>query len=411
MTEFLLDFLGSCPTSYHAARCVADRLVQTGFSEDDALVPGGHVQVYDGAVLAWFVPPNPQPGARIIGVHTDSPALKVKPVMDLPGPDGWAQIGVEVYGGPLLNSWLDRDLGIAGRLVDFAGRTHLVRTGPICRVAQLAIHLLREQSEKVQLNRQTHLQPLVGVDFEDTPVLSHLAELAGISAEDVCGHDLFTYDTQAPALIGLNGDMLASGRQDNLLSVGAGLQALMTAAPKAPSQTLILAAFDHEEVGSQTATGAAGPLLETLLNQLAQQADPSVQGRARYFAHSLCISADVAHSSHPNYPDKHDSAHRPIFGKGPVLKVNANQHYSTDALSTAFWRRAVAAAGVPAQIFASKNDVPCGTTIAPMMATRLGIRTVDVGQPILSMHSARELSCPADFTAMTKVMTAFYEGA
>ncbi|WP_153506062.1 M18 family aminopeptidase [Cumulibacter manganitolerans] len=393
----LVDFVAASPSSFHAARTVAGRLIAAGFAAVDETLPfeaapGGYVLVRDGAVLAWRIPEGATATTpfHVVGAHTDSPGLKPKPQPTTAG-NGWRQVAVEVYGGPLLNSWLDRDLGLAGRLVGRDGTEHLVATGPVMRVPQLAIHLDRQVNDGLTLNKQTHLQPVWGIQAGG--VLAHLAELAGLDPDDVAGHDLISFDTQRGARIGAAEEFLACGRLDNLSSVHAGLTALEAATDT--DVIAVLAAFDHEEVGSESRSGASGPVLADVLLGISTALGGGPDQLRRALAASWCVSADAGHAVHPNYPERHDPTHRPMPNGGPLLKVNANQRYASDGAGAALWSRACDAAGVPTQVFVSNNALPCGSTIGPLTATRLGLRTVDVGIALLSMHSAREL-CGAD---------------
>jgi aspartyl aminopeptidase len=395
----LADLVSASPSSYHAAAEVARRLGRAGYTVldetadwSDVVVPGARLLVVrDGAVLAIAVPDaaGPATGFRVLGAHTDSPGLKLKPHPTI-GAAGWVQAGVEVYGGPILASWFDRELELAGRVVDRAGAEHLVRTGPWARVPHLAIHLDRDLNSGFAPDRQRDLQPVVGLGLPgEADVLGAVARIAGLDRDDVAGYDLITCDTQPPRPFGIDGDLFASPRLDNLSSVHAGLVAMEALEPG--EAIAVLAAFDHEEVGSESRTGAAGPLLADVLERVSAALGGDRADFARAMAASWCCSADAGHAVHPNRPDKHDPANRPVAGGGPLLKINAVQRYTTDAAGAALWSRVCAAAGVPWQEFVSNNDVPCGSTIGPITATRLGIRTLDVGTPLLSMHSAREL--------------------
>ncbi len=408
------DFVSASPSSYHAARAVADALEANGFASHDEAEPwapiaGGSrgLVVRDGAVIAWRA--GEGVGAtspvRVLGAHTDSPGFVLKPRPDFTA-EGWAQAGVEVYGGPLLNSWLDRDLGIAGRVVDRGGAERLVRTGAVARIPQLAIHLDREVNEGLKLDRQRHTQPVLGVG-EGVSVLGLLAEAAGAAEGDIAGSDLRLFDTQPPARIGAAGELLASPRLDNLSSVFAGLAALLETEP-APGTIAVLAAFDHEELGSASRSGASGPFLEEVLARLREGLGASADEAARAMSASWCLSADAGHAVHPNYPERHDPRVRPRAGAGPILKVNANQRYASDAHGEALWARCCEAAGAATQEFVSNNAMPCGSTIGPLTATRIGIRTVDVGVPLLSMHSARELAHVDDLHGLARVVAAFF---
>lgn len=411
--EDLVELVASSPSSYHAADAVARRLAAAGFSRIDEQQafpgePGGYVLVRDGAVIAWRLPAaaSATTPVRIVGAHTDSPGLKLKPQPSMSN-QGWQQVAVEVYGGPLLNSWLDRDLGVAGRLVTRDGAQHLVSTGPVMRLPQLAIHLDRQVNDGLTLGKQAHLQPVWGLEADG--VMAHLAGLTGIDPLDVVGHDLVAFDTQRGAQIGAAGELLACGRLDNLSSVHAGLVALEQAA--AADEIAMLAAFDHEEIGSASRSGAAGPLLADVLSGIGHALGGGPDELRRAIAGSWCISADAGHAVHPNYPERHDPTHRPLPGAGPLLKVNANQRYASDAHGAALWGRACESAGVPHQVFVSNNAIPCGSTIGPLTATRLGIRTVDVGVPLLSMHSAREMCGIEDPGYLSAALREFFLGS
>jgi len=414
----LAAFIAASPSSYHAAAEAARRLDEAGFvrlEETDAWSAAEQraYVVRDGAIIAWVAPEQAGPTTpfRILGAHTDSPGFKLKP-KPTTGSHGWLQAGVEVYGGPLLNSWLDRELELAGRLVTADGREVLVRTGPFLRIPQLAIHLDRDANNGLTLDRQRHTQPVYGVgDRSQADLLGHLAGLVGLSGDEVVGYDILTADTAAPACFGLDDALFAAGRMDNLTSVFAGLHALLGAAHEPSADHVsVLAAFDHEELGSETRSGASGPFLDDILTRVGATLGASASQRLQAYAASWCLSADAGHSVHPNFPEKHDPANQPVAGRGPLLKINANQRYATDAHGAALWARSCAAAGVPYQEFVSNNTVPCGSTIGPLTATRLGIRTVDVGVPLLSMHSARELAHVDDLHGLAAAVGAFFAG-
>jgi aspartyl aminopeptidase len=419
--ESLASFVQASPSSFHAVTEVARQLTAAGFTElaetDEWASGGGDFFVIrDGAIAAWRAPVSATATTpfRIVGSHTDSPGFKLKP-QPTTGYLGWVQAGVEVYGGPLFNSWLDRELEFAGRLAFRDGSTALVRTGALLRFPQLAVHLDRGvNSEGLKLDPQRHLNPIVGLgDLEQADLVGHLARLAGQTGAEVAGYDISVADTQAPAIFGLDDAFFASGRLDNLSSVHSSLIAFLAVASGTASEDAsipVLVAFDHEEVGSETRSGASGPFLADILTRISGGVGASDSDRLRAFASSWCLSADAGHAVHPNYPEKHDPVNRPIVGRGPLLKINANQRYATDALGAAEWARACEAAGVRYQEFVSNNAVPCGSTIGPLTATRLGIRTIDVGLPLLSMHSARELAGAADPENFTSAIGAFFAG-
>ncbi|MEG3616174.1 M18 family aminopeptidase [Isoptericola haloaureus] len=415
--EDLGRFVTASPSSYHAAAELARRAEDAGFTrltETDAweVGPGGrYVVVRDGSAIAFTVPPSAGPTTpfSILGTHTDSPGFKLKP-RPTTGRSGWVQAGVEVYGGPLLNSWLDRELELAGRVVTRDGAEHLVRTGPFARIPQLAIHLDRSVNDGLALDKQRHTQPVLGLgEVSEHDVLGELAarvDGGAVDPADVLGYDVVATDSQEPRAFGARGDLWASGRLDNLLSTHAALTALLGADPEDLTGVAVVAAFDHEEIGSESRSGAAGPFLADVLGRVSRALGAGGEDRLRALAASWCVSSDVGHAVHPNYPERHDPSNHPVAGGGPILKINANQRYTTDAHGAALWQSACAAAGVPSQEFVSNNTIPCGSTIGPITATRLGIRVVDVGVPILSMHSARELTAVVDPWYLARAMGA-----
>jgi aspartyl aminopeptidase len=426
----LADFIAGAPSPFHVTAEIERRLAAAGFTPVPAGAAGAangqgarEYLIRDGAALAWSLPGTvtPETPVRIVAAHTDSPVLKAKPRPDT-GKAGWRQIGVETYGGLLFNSWLDRDLGIAGRLVLKDGTPVLVNVSrPLLRVPQLAPHLHRGVNQTgLKLDPQLHLTPVWGTGtVREGDLVEFLAGQAGVAAADVAAHDLVLHDVTPPAQLGRDQELMAAPRLDNLSSVHGGLSAFLAAsgatgsgptgnrATPADGVILIYAAFDHEEVGSESVSGAAGPLLEFVLRRVwpAYQlplppGSPAVTG-------SFCLSADAAHAVHPNYLEFHEPDHHAHAGGGPVLKLNASQRYPTDGVGAAAWDRACEQAGVPHQVFVGRNNVACGSTIGPSIAARTGIRTLDIGIPILSMHSARELCGTADPGYLAAACTAF----
>ena len=395
----LIAYLDASPSSWHATASSATRLLAAGFTEvsfgaEWADVPAKGFVRRGAALVGWHrgVEAGPTTPLHIVGAHTDSPCLRVKPNADMASV-GWKQLAVEVYGGALLNSWLDRDLGVAGTLTCRDGSSVLVAVhDAVARVPQLAIHLDRDVNEKgVVLDRHQHLSPVWGVGPAAVGEFrSWIAAAAGCDAGDIAAWDLSLFDRTPAAVLGADGSLLASGRLDNQASCWAATSALATAARPATG-TAVIALFDHEEVGSESTTGASGPLLEHVLERLSLAAGADRGQFLAQLANSTCISADNAHSVHPNYPERHEAGHRPMVNHGPAIKLNHNQRYATSPETAALAQQVFEAAGVPWQVFVSRNNVPCGTTIGPLTATRLGIATVDVGVPQLSMHSAREL--------------------
>ena len=427
----LIAFIDASPTPYHAVAEVSRRLAAAGFRECAerelwSLEPGDRRWVVrNGGSLVAFQVGSESPiegGFRIVGAHTDSPNLRVKPVADLTA-HGYRQLAVEPYGGILLHTWLDRDLSIAGRVTlrdGDATRTLLVDFGrPLARVPSLAIHLNRDLKEKgLQLNPQTQALPLIGL--EDAPALAALVatelraqQLADVAPADLLAFDLMLYDVQPSGLIGADGAFIVAPRLDNQASCHAAVSALLGAAGgELCRATRAIALYDHEEVGSESAQGAGGSFLVDALERVVSAFKGGApQGFARARSRSQLVSADMAHGVHPNFADKHEPLHRPVLGRGPVIKTNVNQSYATDALTAGEFAALCARVGVTPQHFSSRNDQPCGSTIGPITAAHTGIATVDVGNPMLSMHSCREMAGTADVAPMIRVLQAFFAGA
>ncbi|HWA76965.1 MAG TPA: M18 family aminopeptidase [Polyangiaceae bacterium] len=416
----LLDFIHAAPTPYHAVAEIEARLQRAGFrrfeeGETWSIEAGCRgFAIRDGSVIAFVAGTSPasRAGFRIIGAHTDSPNLRLKPRPTLESV-GFRQLAVEVYGGVLLGTWLDRDLGLGGRVALADGQQVRIRLdSPICRIPNLAIHLNRDvNKEGLALNPQLHLSPVLGLEKAGASSALDLlarscgdAGVPGVRAPDIVAFDLCLFDLQPGTIGGDGGEFLFSARLDNLASCHAACEALLSASGDSEA-TRVIALYDHEEVGSQSATGARSQFLESVLERLASSGDSSRDASVRAFSQSLLISADMAHGVHPNYADKHDRQHRPQLGGGPVLKVNSNQSYATDGPGAAAFVRACRAVDVEPQHFVARNDMPCGSTIGPITAARLGIRTVDVGNPMLSMHSCREMAATADVEPMIRVLT------
>ncbi|HKY36149.1 MAG TPA: M18 family aminopeptidase [Polyangiaceae bacterium] len=422
LTRDLLAFIEAAPTPYHAVFELAARLDRAGFRrlfERDSfkLAPGesGYLVRGGGSIAAFRVGKKSpaEAGFAIVGAHTDSPNLRLKPKPELTA-HGYEQLAVEVYGGVLLHTWLDRDLGLAGRIVLEDGSTRLVRLpGIFGSVPSLAIHLNRDvNSAGLTLNAQTQLSPVAALEVEGggLELLERVAAAAGggVSPKAIQGTDLCLFDTLPPALGGARGELIYSARLDNLASCHAALTALLGASADADA-TRVIVLYDHEEVGSESASGAGSRFLEAVLTRLLEGQDAGRDGLTRAVAGSLLVSADMAHALHPSYADKHDKLHRPLLGKGPVLKVNVAQRYATDGPTAARFRAACAKVDVEPQHFVSRNDIGCGSTIGPIAAAGLGLRTVDVGSPMLSMHSCREMAASADVPVMVRVLTAFFD--
>lgn len=418
--EDLMAFLAASPTPFHAVETMAARLTKAGFqsldeADDWQLTPGKRYFVTrnDSSIIAFVYGKQDlaSSGIRMVGAHTDSPCLKVKPHPELVR-QGYFQLGVEVYGGALLNPWFDRDLSLAGRVsyrdAQGAIKSCLINVEkPIAVIPSLAIHLDREANSKRTVNPQQHIPPVLmqvkdgaKPDFREL-LKDHLSQQGLADVDRVLDYELSFYDVQPPALVGLEQSFLASARLDNLLSCFIGLQSLLEADGE---QSCLLVCNDHEEVGSASACGAQGPMLEQLLARWI----PDAQNRLRAIDRSMMISADNAHAIHPNYADKHDGNHGPQINAGPVIKVNANQRYATNSETSAVFRDLCDQVDVPVQAFVTRTDLGCGSTIGPITASEVGVKTLDVGVPTFAMHSCRELGGVEDSHNLNRVLEAFF---
>ena len=423
MTLDLLDYVHASPSPRHCVEETARRLEDAGFaalSEKEAwsLNHGdARYLIRGGTILAFRVGSAPavEAGFRLIGAHTDSPNLRIKPVPDVRA-NGYQQLGVETYGGLLDYTWLDRDLGMAGGVVVTEGGTlvtRLVRIDrPILRIPSLAIHLNRGVRESgLKLNAQKHLQPILGLSAEGSDEVGALKALLagelGVDEEQIVSWDLSLMDVNKPSVGGVNGEFIFCPRMDNQAMCHAALIALLESAPSPATQVICL--YDHEEVGSSSSAGAAGNSVESLMRRICETEGPGAVagGLPRAVAHSYQISADMAHAVHPNYADKHEPKHMPHLNAGPVIKVNTQQRYATDAETAGLFESLCRDADVPFQTFVNRTDLRCGSTIGPISAARLGVATVDVGNPMLSMHAIREMGGAEDPPHMIKVMTRF----
>lgn len=437
----LCAFVDASPSPFHACAQAAERLEAAGFSflaETEAFpgVVGRFYLIRGGSLIAWSTETahGPTTPFRVVGAHADSPNLRIKPRPDL-ARAGWQLLGVELYGGPLFNSWLDRDLGLSGRVAVRTGdtvETRLVTIDePVLRVAQLAPHLDRAVNEGLALNPQQHLTPLWGVSTEPGDFRGYIAAAVGADAADVLSWDVMTHDLQPSRRIGRDLDLIAAPRLDNLATSYAGVQALIDAvghreisgeeavspaasalaSPPGSASALpsipVLVLFDHEEVGSQSERGAMSTLLPTVLERIVLSAGGGREEFHRALAGTVVASGDMAHATHPNYPEKHEPQHQIAINGGPVLKTNVKLRYATDSVGAAAFITACEQAGVPLQHFVSRNDLPCGTTVGPMTAALTGATTVDFGAPMLSMHSAREMCGAKDPAMYASALAAF----
>lgn len=421
----LCAFIDASPTPRHAVSEAAGRLTQAGFSELSERDrwpegPGAFWVRRGGSLVAWRSGGTvaPEAGLRITGAHTDSPNLRLKPHPDITTVAPWRQVLVEPYGGGLWNSWLDRDLGIAGVLVtsasDNPGTTEvLVRVDePWLRIPQLAIHLDRSvNTDGLRLDPQRHLSPVWGLGG-GPGVVEAVATHNGVDPDSVVAWDLMLFDTAGAAVTGAHGDFVASARVDNLVSCWAAIEALVaTPQPTGTHPVPMVSLFDHEEVGSVSASGAGSTLVTDVVARLGGAAGLDATDTARLRAATVVLSCDGAHATHPNWLERHDPAHPVVPHGGIVVKHNVNQRYATDAVGTAWLRQVASNAGVALQDFVMRNDMPCGSTIGPITAAGLGATTIDVGVPQLAMHSVREMCSTSDAVALPRLVAAAFTSA
>jgi aspartyl aminopeptidase len=418
----LLEFIQESPTPFHAVENMVNKLRDNGYAElkeadQWSLLPGQNYYVTrnGSSIIAFRYGTNDtvKTGIRMVGAHTDSPCLKIKPAPEVTQ-KGYLQLGVEVYGGALFNPWFDRDLSLAGR-VNYITKYQQLGTAlidfeqPIAIIPSLAIHLDRTANEERRVNAQKELLPIVlqlkkdeTRDFRELLKMQMLSDDPECNVEEVLDYDLYFYDTQPPAIIGFDEEFIASARLDNLLSCFVGLSSLIQSDNKFTS---LLVCNDHEEVGSVSAAGAQGPFLKSVLERLAGNDN---QKLSRMIDRSIMISADNAHGIHPNYLDRHDDAHGPILNQGPVIKTNANQRYATNSKTSSLFRHLCKKADVPVQSFAMRNDMLCGSTIGPITAGGIGVQTLDVGVPQFAMHSIREMAGIKDAFYLFRVLKEYY---
>ena len=418
LNQGLLDYLQQSPTPFHATTNLASILSDDGFTElDEAetwkVKSGKYFVTRNQSSIVAFVMGKRNPaetGIRMSGAHTDSPCLKVKPRPETHC-QGYLQLGVEVYGGVLLNPWYDRDLSLAGR-VTYQAKNKKIHNllinfmQPMAVIPSLAIHLDRNANESRSINPQNDIPPILMQAGENQTLAALLKkqikkEHPKINAQRILAHELSFYDTNPASIIGMKDEFISGARLDNLLSCYVGIQSLLNADPLVSS---LVVCTDHEEVGSASAAGAQGPFLEAVLQRII----PDSEDRLRAIAKSLLVSTDNAHGIHPNYTDRHDANHGPILNKGPVIKVNANQRYATNSETEGYFSLLCEKNKVPCQKFVSRTDMACGTTIGPITAKEIGVRTLDVGVPTFAMHSIRELAGTEDPFHLYRALSAFF---
>ena len=416
--QSLCRFVEDAPSPRHAGALISSTLTAAGFRALDLkspkweLGPGGWYVARGGTVIAFRLRSGAAPRRfAMVGAHTDSPHLRLKSRPAYAN-EGLFQLGVEVYGGALWNSWLDRDLGLAGAVFTDDGSAHLARLHkPLARVSQLAIHLDRKvNDEGLKLNPQLHLAPMWSIARDGADAakefLSLIAGAAGVDASQVVGHDLSLYDITSPTLGGARDEFIFSARLDNLASCHAGLAAMLSASDGDAETAPLLACFDHEEIGSASTDGADGTLLSVVTERVVTELGASRSAWHAALASSLMVSADMAHATHPNFADRHEPRHKPALGGGVVLKSNHNQRYGTSGETYARVKGIARRADVPMQDFVTRTDIGCGSTIGPITASRLGVPVCDVGAPMLSMHSARECASADDHARYVALLSA-----
>lgn len=422
IAQDLLHFIDASPSPWHAVQSTEQRLIQHGFSKLDETDPWqlqtgcAYFVVRGGASIIAFVLGQQavaDTGFRMVGAHTDSPGLRLKPNAAYSS-DGLIRIGVEVYGGPILATFTDRDLSIAGRVMVRGAHgieTHLVKfDNALMRLPNLAIHMNREVNENgLKLNKQTELPLIFGEEDgeADQQFLSHLALHLNIKAEEILTFELNVFDTQKGLTWGVHQEFIADSQLDNLASCHAAITALIST--KNPVSTTVCALFDHEEVGSESATGASGSFLADVVTRIATTQKLDVEARLRALAKSFFISADMAHAYHPNHPCAYEPCHHVKVNGGPVIKTNSNQRYSTNADTAARFIALCEKANVPYQQYAHRTDLGCGSTIGPIIASGLGVASVDVGSAMWAMHSIRESAGVLDQSYMIAVLQELYK--
>lgn len=411
IAQDMLTFIEQSPTAFHATKNLLGMFMKAGYEPLDegeqwsGNAKGKYVTTRnDSSIIAFTISKDIAKGFSMLGAHTDSPCLKIKPNPDING-QGYFQLGVEVYGGALLHPWFDRDLSVAGRVSGLDKNGDLFHElidirDPIAVIPSLAIHLNREVNSKNAINAQTHMPLILGGKNEKGNFKDLLLNYCSNTADKVLDYELSCYDTQPPALIGVNKEFITSARLDNLLSSFVAARALID--NRSCNNTLFVST-DHEEIGSTSACGAAGPFLKSVLERLYL----SSEDLTRAISRSTLISCDNAHGIHPNFSDKHDANHGPLLNAGPVIKINASQRYASNSVSSARFQQVCERANVPVQHFIMRADMACGSTIGPITAGELGIETLDIGAAQWGMHSIRETAGTQDIDYLHRALMAY----
>lgn len=428
MIQNLIDFLNASPVNFLAVETLKERLEHAGFQEKKAQDKIGELKVGD----QFFYTKNDSSlyavrigrksladnGFHLICAHCDSPTFRIKPNAEMVCEGGITKLNTEVYGGPIMSTWFDRPLSLAGRVLVNSGdvmnpETKLLNIKrPLLQISNLAIHFNRQVNDGVRLSKQKDMLPLLGIvtnQLESGNMLINLiADELKVKKGDILDFDLYLYDITPACTFGVHNEFISSGRLDDLSMVHAGLIALLNANDSVPETTQVLAIFDNEETGSQTKQGAGSPFLSTILQRIVMAQGGNMEDYYRSIEKSFMISADNAHAWHPNYSEKYDPTNHPVLGGGPVIKFNAAQKYASDAVSAAVFASICEKAGMPCQRFVNHSDVAGGSTLGNILASSLPLRGVDMGNPVLAMHSARETGSVADHEFCIKAFTEFY---
>lgn len=426
MIQRLIDFLNASPVNFLAVQALSRILDANGFQRLDPAAPMANLQpgdqVYvtknDSSLYAFRMGTQPlaENGFHVICAHCDSPTFRIKPNAEMIGEGRMVRLDTEVYGGAILSTWFDRPLSLAGRVIlrtdnPMEPETRLMHVKrPLLQISNLAIHFNRQVNDGVKLSKQKDMLPIMGIldDQEDAEVLLNLiCDELSVEKEDILDFDLYLYDTTPACTFGLHNELISAGRLDDLSMVHAGLEALL-AANRDPETTQVLAIFDNEETGSQTKQGAGSPFFSHILQRMVLAQGGTLDDYYRSVENAFMVSADNAHAWHPNYNEKFDPKNHPVLGGGPVIKFNAAQKYASDAASAAVFASICEKAGVPCQRFVNHSDVAGGSTLGNILASSLPLKGVDMGNPVLAMHSARETASVDDHIYCVGAFTQFY---
>lgn len=430
MIERLINFLQESPVNFLAVQATAQRLEAAGYKHIDTTLPIRHIKAgdklyitkNDSSLYAFHIGNHPmaETGFRLICAHCDSPTFRIKPNAEMTGEGGITRLNTEVYGGPIMSTWFDRPLSLAGRVI-VRGKdamhpvTRLLHIKkPLLIISNLAIHFNRQVNDGIKLSKQKDMLPLLGIVSNQLEcgnlLLNTLTSELNVAADDILDFDLYLYDITPAMTVGVHDEFISAGRLDDLSMVHAGLEAVLATADTIPESTHILAIFDNEETGSQTKQGAGSPFLSQTIQRLIMAQGGNLDDFYRTVEQSFMISADNAHAWHPNYNEKYDPTNHPVLGGGPVIKFNAAQKYASDAVSAAIFSEICREAGVPSQRFVNHSDVAGGSTLGNILASSLPLRGVDMGNPILGMHSVRETASTQDHEYCIKAFTQFFRG-